>query len=242
MGFAHTGGTWWVRLLTCLILGSRPPVSNDAWDIWQSYSQKRTFQAYQLHAQPQLWCTCTMRSWQWCRSWCCTGCLPMITSLMRSYRRSNRFSQPPRLCLWEVFCNISMLAWGGVCFKASAIGRHSSHAHRLYAACKERAILARGRQTRRLWNLWAAASPHTHTHTSWIQISPHLSTVYQAFVLQHVIVHQTHAPELMCLCFVNLKAAYDKVQWPLIWQVLQRLGIHGTCSVDCLTQFTQTAP
>ena len=83
---------------------------------------------------------------------------------------------------------------------------------------------------------------HTHTHTSWIQISPHLSTVYQAFVLQHVIVHQTHAPELMCLCFVNLKAAYDKVQWPLIWQVLQRLGIHGTCSVDCLTQFTQTAP
>ncbi len=26
----------------------------------------------------------------------------------------------------------------------------------------------------------------------------------------------------------SLKAAYDKVQWPLIWQVLQRLGIHDS--------------
>ena len=46
--------------------------------------------------------------------------------------------------------------------------------------------------------------------------------------MQHVIDKQKHAHEPLYLCFVDLKAAYDKVQWPLIWQVLQRLGIHGS--------------
>ncbi len=54
------------------------------------------------------------------------------------------------------------------------------------------------------------------------------SGVHQAFVLQHVIDKQKYAHEPLYLCFVDLKAAYDKVQWPLIWQVLQRLGIHGS--------------
>lgn len=57
---------------------------------------------------------------------------------------------------------------------------------------------------------------------------PDLSTVYQAFVLQHVIDKQSHAHLPLYLLFVDLKAAYDKVQWPLIWQVLQRLGVSGS--------------
>ncbi len=68
---------------------------------------------------------------------------------------------------------------------------------------------------------------HTHTHTQ-AGYRSHLSTVHQAFVLQHVIDEQKHAHEPLYLCFVDLKAAYDKVQWPLIRQVLQRLGIHGS--------------
>ena len=42
-----------------------------------------------------------------------------------------------------------------------------------------------------------------------------------------VIDKQLHAGQPLYLCFVDLKAAYDKVQWPLIWQVLEHLGIHG---------------
>lgn len=29
------------------------------------------------------------------------------------------------------------------------------------------------------------------------------------------------------LCFVDLKSAYDRVQWPLLWDLLQRLGVQG---------------
>lgn len=29
------------------------------------------------------------------------------------------------------------------------------------------------------------------------------------------------------MCAVNLKAAYDKVQWRLLWSLPQRLGVHG---------------
>lgn len=65
----------------------------------------------------------------------------------------------------------------------------------------------------------------THTQAGY---RSHLSTVHQAFVLQHVIDKQKHAHDPLYLCFVDLKAAYDKVQWPLIRQVLQRLGIHGS--------------
>ena len=56
---------------------------------------------------------------------------------------------------------------------------------------------------------------------------PDLGTIHQAFALQHVIDKHRHAKQPLYLCFVDLKSAYDKVQWPLLWQQLQRLGIHG---------------
>ena len=32
----------------------------------------------------------------------------------------------------------------------------------------------------------------------------------------------------MYLCFVDLKSAYDRVQWQLLWDLLRRLGVQGT--------------
>ena len=52
--------------------------------------------------------------------------------------------------------------------------------------------------------------------------------IHQAFELQHIIDKQLGTKQPLYLCLVDLKAAYDKVQWPLIWQVLERLGIHGS--------------
>lgn len=56
---------------------------------------------------------------------------------------------------------------------------------------------------------------------------PHLSTEHQLFALQTFIdgSHASGTP-LYC-CFLDLKGAYDKVQRPLLWQVLGRLGVHG---------------
>ena len=56
---------------------------------------------------------------------------------------------------------------------------------------------------------------------------PHLSTEHQLFALQSFIdsSHASSTP-LYC-CFLDLKGAYDKVQRPLLWQVLERLGVHG---------------
>ncbi len=56
---------------------------------------------------------------------------------------------------------------------------------------------------------------------------PQLGTMHQAFALQHVVDKHKHARKPLCLCFVDLKSAYDKVQWQLLWQLLQRLGVHG---------------
>ena len=56
---------------------------------------------------------------------------------------------------------------------------------------------------------------------------PQLGTMHQAFALQHVVDKHRHAKKPLYLCFVDLKSAYDKVQWHLLWQLLQRLGIHG---------------
>ena len=56
---------------------------------------------------------------------------------------------------------------------------------------------------------------------------PHLSTLHPMFILQHFVDScQRNARPLFC-CFLDLKAAYDRVQRPLLWQVLSRLGVHG---------------
>ena len=54
---------------------------------------------------------------------------------------------------------------------------------------------------------------------------PGHSTIHQAFVLQHVVdTHIRHKSPLY-LCFVDLKSAYDRVQWQLLWDLLCRLGV-----------------
>ena len=56
---------------------------------------------------------------------------------------------------------------------------------------------------------------------------PEHSTIHQAFVLQHVIDKHRRLKSPSFLCFVDLKSAYDRVQWPLLWALLQRLGVQG---------------
>ena len=56
---------------------------------------------------------------------------------------------------------------------------------------------------------------------------PQLGTIHPAFALQHVIDKHKHASQPLYLCFVDLKSAYDKVQWHLLWGLLKRLGVHG---------------
>ena len=56
---------------------------------------------------------------------------------------------------------------------------------------------------------------------------PELGTIHPAFALQHAFDKHRHANKPLYLCFVDLKSAYDKVQWQLLWSLLQRLGVHG---------------
>ena len=53
-----------------------------------------------------------------------------------------------------------------------------------------------------------------------------LGTIHPAFTLQYVIDKHKHANQPLYLCFVDLKSSYDKVQWHLLWGLLQRLGVH----------------
>ena len=56
---------------------------------------------------------------------------------------------------------------------------------------------------------------------------PEHSTIHQALVLQHVIDKHRCLKTPLYLCFVDLKSAYDRVQWSLLWDLLRRLGVHG---------------
>ena len=38
---------------------------------------------------------------------------------------------------------------------------------------------------------------------------------------------QKQAGQCLYICFLDLKSAYDRVSRPVLWQVLQRLGLHG---------------
>ena len=45
--------------------------------------------------------------------------------------------------------------------------------------------------------------------------------------LQHFLSESHHARTPLYACFLDLKGAYDKVQRPLLWQALRRLGVYG---------------
>ena len=56
---------------------------------------------------------------------------------------------------------------------------------------------------------------------------PGLSTLHNVFALQHFADRAKAGGQQLYTCFLDLKGAYDRVQRPLLWQVLQRLGVHG---------------
>ena len=60
-----------------------------------------------------------------------------------------------------------------------------------------------------------------------LEFRPGLSTVHQLFALQHFVAEAKHHDTPLYACFLDLKGAYDSVQRPLLWQALQRLGVHG---------------
>ena len=45
--------------------------------------------------------------------------------------------------------------------------------------------------------------------------------------LQHMVDKQMQAGRYLYICFWDLKSAYDRVSRPVLWQILQRLGLHG---------------
>ena len=51
--------------------------------------------------------------------------------------------------------------------------------------------------------------------------------VHQLFALLNCIDRTRRAKKPLFACFPDLKGTYDRVQRPMLWQVLQRLGIHG---------------
>ena len=64
--------------------------------------------------------------------------------------------------------------------------------------------------------------PHTQSG-----FRPGLSTLHSVFALQHFADTAKADGKQVYTCFLDLKGAYDRVQRPLLWQVLQRLGVHG---------------
>ncbi|KAK9836006.1 hypothetical protein WJX81_005419 [Elliptochloris bilobata] len=56
---------------------------------------------------------------------------------------------------------------------------------------------------------------------------PCLSTQHQLFCLQHLVDRATHLRQPLFCCFLDLKGAYNRVPRALLWQALQRLGVHG---------------
>ena len=55
---------------------------------------------------------------------------------------------------------------------------------------------------------------------------PEHSTIHQTFVLQHVIDKHRRLKSPLYLCFVDLKSAYNLVQWQMLWDLLRWLCIH----------------
>ena len=57
---------------------------------------------------------------------------------------------------------------------------------------------------------------------------PGFSTLHPVMGLQYFIDTAKFAGYPLFACALDLKGAYDRVQRPLLWQILQRLGIHGS--------------
>ena len=53
------------------------------------------------------------------------------------------------------------------------------------------------------------------------------ATTHQLMALQHFVSGSLYARTPLYACFLDLKGAYDKVQRPLLWHALQKLGLHG---------------
>ena len=56
---------------------------------------------------------------------------------------------------------------------------------------------------------------------------PKLSTLHSVFALQHFVDKAKADGGRLYTCFLDHEPACDSVQRPLLWQVLQRLGVHG---------------
>ena len=56
---------------------------------------------------------------------------------------------------------------------------------------------------------------------------PGQSPVHQLFTLQHLGERQRQRKQPLFVCFLDLKGAFDRVSRDLLWQSLQRLGLHG---------------
>ena len=56
---------------------------------------------------------------------------------------------------------------------------------------------------------------------------PQQSVVHQLFTLEHLRQRQQHSGQRLYVCFLDLKGAFDRVSRPLLWEALERLGLHG---------------
>ena len=71
----------------------------------------------------------------------------------------------------------------------------------------------------------------THTEAAGLRapsqagFRPGVSTVHQAFALQHLVDRAARLRRPLFCCFLDLKGAYDRVPRALLWQALARLGV-----------------
>ena len=80
-----------------------------------------------------------------------------------------------------------------------------------------------------LLNTWLIeyAEEHGLTAPSQAGFRPGHSVIHQIFSQQHMVDKQMQAGRCRYICSLDLKSAYDRVSRPVVWQILQRLGLHG---------------
>lgn len=57
------------------------------------------------------------------------------------------------------------------------------------------------------------------------------STVHPGFAPEHVIDKHRHANSILTTCYADLKSAYDKLQWHLLWASCNAWGCMAACWV-----------